>query len=1028
MRKQLLLLLVSVCSVLAYARTVTGIVTSATDKEPIIGASVRVHGTNKGTTTDIDGNYTINVNDNDVLDFSYVGMNPVSVKVGNQSVINVELTDNSQILGEVVVTAMGQTQEKKKLNFAVQSLNADEVTAGSTANFANSLQGKVAGLQVATGGGSPNSSTQVIIRAISSVNNSQSNEPLMIVDGVPIRGKGSTLADINANDIENMTVLKGAAASALYGQEAANGVIMITTKSGSKDGSIRVTGSATVEINTPMRVPKIQSKFIPGTKGMYKENSSSGGWGPLLSANDIRYDNIGDFLGTGLLQKYDMSVSGGTEKFNAYASVAYMDNEGVVPKDYKKQLTVFLKSAFNPSKQVNIQFSMNYVDTKSRGFGNSMSTIYNWGINKNMSDYETLEGHVNWRARYENWDIMTDRERINAGVSPYYGRYHDKSETKSSRVMLNGQISYEPFTDLVFTGKVGYDKGHSTYEAYGVPRFYDEDFHDPTDPDLQQALSDSQSLFGWYSFQPSRGEQFTAQFLATYKRTFAQDYGFNALFGIEYKESNSYEASMYGEHFQLSGDFYSFMNTDFTNGDLLIANHPSLYHSKWNKYGYFGELRFDYKGMAQLSVTGRYDGSSRFKQVDPTYFYPSVTGGIIFSELFNLSNSWFSYGKIRGNWAKVGKDSPAYLFTDTYKQWTLFPDGGYGIDPTISRAVVLEPEMTSSWEIGADLRFFNQRTRLDVAYYSTTVDNQIVSVRVSPASGTILQTRNEGTIENYGVEATLAQDIFKTPDFDWTITLNTSFNRGRVKKLPDDIIEIQGTQYGDIFPVARLNGSSTGISGKDYRRDPNGNVICDENGYPVIDPAKGIYIGNREPDFLMGLGSTFRYKHATLSFLFDGRCGGDVVNVTGRSLITNGMARWYDRYRNREVIINGVQEVVGADGEMTYVKNTTPIILDQNFVATYFSTVSSNFIEDGSYIRLSYVTLGYDFSHLFKKTWAVKGLSATFTGRNLFLLTKYSGNDPAILAAVSGGTGGMGIDNYNVPVSRSFNFSLKATF
>ncbi|MBO4815327.1 MAG: SusC/RagA family TonB-linked outer membrane protein [Muribaculaceae bacterium] len=1028
MRKQLLLLLVSICSVLGYARTVTGVVTSATDKEPIIGASVRIHGTNKGTTTDIDGSYSINVNDNDVLDISYVGMNPVSVKVGNRSVINVELTDNSQVLGEVVVTAMGQTQEKKKLNFAVQSLNADEVTAGSTTNFANSLQGKVAGLQVATGGGSPNSSTQVIIRAISSVNNSQSNEPLMIVDGVPIRGKGSTLADINANDIENMTVLKGAAASALYGQEAANGVIMITTKSGSKDGSIRVTGSATVEINTPMRVPKIQSKFIPGTKGMYKENSSSGGWGPLLSATDTRYDNIGDFLGTGLLQKYDMSVSGGTEKFNAYASVAYMDNEGVVPKDYKKQLTVFLKSAFNPSKQVNIQFSMNYVDSKSRGFGNSMSTIYNWGINKNMSDYETLEGHVNWRARYENWDIMTDRERINAGVSPYYGRYHDKSETKSSRVMLNGQISYEPITDLVFTGKVGYDKGHSTYEAYGVPRFYDEDFHDPTDPDLQQALSDSQSLFGWYSFQPSRGEQFTAQFLATYKKTFAKDYGFNALFGIEYKESNSYEASIYGEHFQLSGDFYSFMNTDFTNGDLLIANHPSLYHSKWNKYGYFGELRFDYKGMAQLSVTGRYDGSSRFKQVDPTYFYPSVTAGVIFSELFNLSNSWFSYGKLRGNWAKVGKDSPAYLFTDTYKQWTLFPDGGYGIDPTISRAIVLEPEMTSSWEIGADLRFFNQRTRLDVAYYSTTVDNQIVSVRVSPASGTILQTRNEGTIENYGVEATLAQDIFKTADFDWTITLNTSFNRGRVKKLPDDIIEIQGTQYGDIFPVARLNGSSTGISGKDYRRDPNGNVICDENGYPVIDPAKGIYIGNREPDFLMGLGSTFRYKHATLSFLFDGRCGGDVVNVTGRSLITNGMARWYDRYRNREVIFNGVQEVPGPDGEMTYVKNTTPIILDQNFIATYFSTVSSNFIEDGSYIRLSYVTLGYDFSHFFKKTWAVKGLSATFTGRNLFLLTKYSGNDPAILAAVSGGTGGMGIDNYNVPVSRSFNFTLKATF
>ncbi|MBQ3959860.1 MAG: SusC/RagA family TonB-linked outer membrane protein [Muribaculaceae bacterium] len=1028
MRKQLLLLLVSVCSVLAYARTVTGIVTSATDKEPIIGASVRVHGTNKGTTTDIDGNYTINVNDNDVLDFSYVGMNPVSIKVGNQSVINVELTDNSQVLGEVVVTAMGQTQEKKKLNFAVQSLNADEVTAGSTTNFASSLQGKVAGLQVATGGGSPNSSTQVIIRAISSVNNSQSNEPLMIVDGVAIRGKGATLADINANDIENMTVLKGAAASALYGQEAANGVIMITTKSGSKDGSIRVAGSATVEISTPMRVPKTESTFIPGTKGMYKENSSSGGWGPYLGANDVYYDNVGKFLGTGLLQKYDLSVSGGTEKFNAYASLAYMDHDGVVPKDYKKQLTVFLKSSFKPSKQVSMQFSMNYVDSQSRGFGNSMSTIYNWGINKDMSNYETLEGHVNWRARYENWDIMTDKERINAGVSPYYGRYNDKSETKNSRVMLNGQISYEPIKDLVFTGRIGYDKGHSSYESYTVPRFYDDDFINPNDEELQMALSGSQSLFGSYSFQPSRGEQLTTQFLTTYQRTFAKDYTLNALFGIEYKEGSGYEASMYGEHFQLGGDFYSFMNTDFHNGDLLIANRPTLFRSQWNKYGYFGELRFDYKGMAQLSVTARYDGSSRFKQVDATYFYPSVTGGIIFSELFNLSNNWFSYGKIRGNWAKVGKDSPAYLFTDTYKQWTLFPDGGYGIDPTVSRAITLEPEMTNSWEIGADLRFFNQRTRLDVAYYSTTVDNQIVSVRVSPASGTILQTRNEGTIENYGVEATLAQDIFKTADFDWTATINFSFNRGRVKKLPDDVIEIQGTQYGDIFPVARLNGSSTGISGKDYRRDPNGNVICDENGYPVIDPAKGIYIGNREPDFLLGFGSTFRYKHATLSFLLDGRCGGDVVNVTARSLITNGKARWYDRYRNREVIFNGVQEVVGPDGEMTYVKNTTPIILDQNFIATYFSTVSSNFIEDGSYIRLSYVTLGYDFTHLFKKSWPIKGLSATFTGRNLFLLTKYTGNDPAIMAAVSGGTGGMGIDNYNVPVSRSFNFTLKATF
>ena len=1028
MRKQLLLLLFSIFAVMGFARTVTGVVTSATDKQAVIGASVRVHGTTRGVTTDIDGKFTIDASDNDVLDITFVGMKPISVKVGSQSSLNIVMTDNAQTLGEVVVTAMGQTQEKKKLNFAVQALNADEVTAGGTSNFANSLQGKVAGLQVSTGGGSPNSSTQVIIRAISSINNSQNNEPLVIVDGMAIRGHGTSLGDINPDDIENMSVLKGAAASALYGQEASNGVIMITTKSGARDGSVKVNGNASVEFSTPMRVPQIQRVFTPGVKGMYKENSGSGGWGPYLQSGEQRYDNVSDFLGTGFLQKYDLSISGGTEKFNSYASVSYTNSDGIVPKDYKDQLTVFLKGMYKPSSQVTFNLSTNYVHSKSRGFGNSMSTVYNWGINHDMSDYQTKEGHVNWANYYDSWDELLDTQRIGAVVSPYFGRYNDNSETQSDRIVINGQVSYEPIKDLVFTGKIGYDKGYSTYESYTVPRLYDGDLVDPDNSDVKSILASKQSLYGSYSFDPSRSEQVNIQGLVTYKKNIAHDFNINVLLGAEYKNNKGVEATIYGEHFQLGGDYYSFMNTDFTNGDLLIKNHPTLSRSESNKYGYFGELRFDYKGVAQLSMTYRLDGSSRLKQVDYDYNYPSVTAGVIFSELFHLTNNWFSFGKIRGNWAKVGKDGPAYVFSDTFKQWTLFPDGGYGVDPSTSRAITLEPEMCSSWEIGADLRFFNSRTRLDVAYYSTTVDNQIVSVRVSPASGTILQTRNEGTVENHGMEISLAQDIIKTDDITWTANLNYSFNRGKVAKLPEGVVEIQGTQYGDIFPVARLHGSTTGISGKDYLRDPKGNVICDANGYPIINPAKGIYIGNREPDFLMGLGSSFRYKHATLSFLLDGRCGGDVANVTGRALLSNGMARIWEKYRNREYIVDGVQAVTLPDGTTGYVKNTTPIVLDQNYVNKYYSTVSSNFIEDGSYLRLSYVTLSYDFSSMLKKSWAVKNLSLSATGRNLFLLTKYTGNDPAVLVSTAGGTGGAGIDSYQVPVSRSFNFTLKATF
>ena len=1020
MRKQLLLLLFSLMAVVGYARTVTGVVTAQSDQLPVIGATVMIDGTTTGTATDFDGKFTIDAKDTDVLVFSYVGMNTEKVKVGSQSVINVVLKENSQVLEEVVVTAMGQTQEKKKLNFAVQSLDADDVTAGQSANFANSLQGKVAGLQVSTGGSSPNSSTQVVIRAISSINTAQSNEPLVIVDGMPIRGSGSSLGDLNPNDIENMSVLKGAAASALYGQEAANGVIMITTKKG-KEGQLKVTAQGSWELSNCIRVPNIQDQFIAGSQGFYKENAT-GGWGPYLTSEDRVYDNVGDFLGTGFLQKYDMSISGGNEKFNAYASASYMNNEGVVPNDYKNRLNVFLKGEFKPSKYVTIQLSTNFVNSKSRGFGNSMSTVYGWAINRNMADYATLEGRPNWSNRYDHWEILTDEEKIGATVSPYFGRYMDKSQTDATRTIINGQISYEPIENLVFTGKLGYDKGYSTYDSYTVSRFVDSDFADPE----SSALADYRYKFGSYTFQPSNNDQLTAQILGTYNFNIGEDFGVNILAGAEYKETNSLSAQMAGQDFQLAGDFYSFMNTDPNTFTTSTGSdyYMSLAHTRKNKFGYFGELRFDYKGMAQLSVTGRYDGSSTLKQVDCTYFYPSVTAGVIFSELFKLQNDWFSYGKIRGNWAKVGKDAPAYRFTTSYKNWEVFPDGGWGIDATTAVANQLEPEMTSSWEIGADLRFFDSRTRLDVAWYSTTVDNQIVTVRVSPTSGTILQTRNEGSIENKGLELTLTQDILRSKDFNWSVTANYSFNRGKVLYLPDDVIEITGTQYGDIFPTAYLNGSTTAISGKDYERTPDGQIICNEQGYPVISAVKNNLIGNREPDWLLGLGSNFSWKDLSVSFLFDGRMGGDVVNVTRRGLNGNGMENLLTKYRSHEVVIKGV--VKQADG--TYVPNTTPVIVDSNFITNYYNAVSSNFIEDGSYIRLSYVTVGYDLSRLLSKKCPIKGLKVSATGRNLFLLTKYTGSDPQILAGTGGGTGSAGIDNYSVPTTRSFNFSLSATF
>ena len=1025
MKKQLFLLLFSLLAIAAQARVVTGVVTQASDGDVVIGASVQVKGVKGGVATDIDGKYSINVpNDNAVLVFSFVGLTTKEVKVGRLSVVDVVLEENSQLLEEVVVTAMGQSQAKSKLNFGVQELKSDEVVAGQSTNFVNTLQGKVAGVQVSTAGGSPNSASQIVIRAISSVNNAQSNEPLFVIDGMPVRGAASSAADINPNDIETMSVLKGAAASALYGQEGANGVIIITTKSG-KDGKVTVTANGGWEISNVARTPKIQDTFIGGSNGFTTPNGS-GGWGPRRTADDPYYDNVGDFLGTGFMQKYDLSISGGNEKYSAYASANYMNNEGVVPHDYKKRLGVFVKADFKPSNTVKIMLSTNFINNTSRGFGNSMSTVYGWAINRNMSDYKLPNGMPNWACRYDDWNILTEDQRLGATLSPYYGRYMDKSQTEGSRVIINGSIQWEPIKNLTFTGKVAYDKGWSSYESMTRPRYTMDEFEGGVVSDaLQETLH---GRMGTYVYQPSRGERLTVQGLGNYYWKINEDFNLNFFVGGEYSETKGLSGNFGGKHFIMDGDFYSFNNLDSQYFNVGTGDYQlQLNHSERNKYGYFGEIRFDYKNVIQVSATGRVDGSSTLKQADPTYFYPSFTGGVIFSELLGIQSNVFSYGKIRGNWAKVGKDAPANQFSDNYKQWPTFPDGGFGVDPTASKAIYLEPEMTSSWEIGADLRFFNNRTRLDVAYYNTTVDNQIVTVRVSPASGTILQTRNEGSIENKGLEATLNQDIIVSKDFNWSAIVNFSYNRGKVKSLPENVSEIQGGQYGDIFASAYLGGSTTGVSGIDYQRAPDGSVLIDAKGYPMVSPAKGNYIGNREPDCLIGLGSTLSWKNLSLSFLFDGRVGGDVVNITGRSLVSNGMDARLAKYRNHKVVFNGVVD----NGDGTYSKNTTPVILDQQTVNNYVYNVSSNFIEDGSYVRLSYVTVAYDFSDLMKRLGSknpVKGLKCSVTGRNLFLLTKYSGADPQVMPSAANGTGAMGIDNYSVPSLRSFNFNLNVTF
>ena len=1061
------ILFVLTCSLLSVAMMasikVTGTVISAEDGLPVIGASVLEKGTSNGTITDFDGIYELTVADNAVLVFSYVGLTSQELKVTGPK-MDVTLKGDAIAMEEVVVTAMGVVQEKKRLNFAVQNIGGDALTENKSSNFVNSLQGKIAGVSVTNSGGSPNSGSQIIIRGISSINTSQSNEPLFILDGVAISGGASSAADINPNDIENITVLKGAAAAALYGQDAANGVIMITTKQG-EAGKIKVQANGSWQWDTPTRLPQLQQTYGPGAQGFYKEQTS-GGWGPMLNPDDVIYDNIGNYFKTGFYHKYDFSITGGSEKFQAYASANWSKADGIIPEDYKTRFGALLKASYSPAKWVTFQMGVNITDTKSRSTS-GVSSVYGWPINDDITNYK----HDNGLPRYRYW---ADGQKYNSPMSPLYSIYEDDGISRGTRNVINGSVTFKPVKNLQIVGRVSYDVSHSSSDSYSVPRWDDSSVvpsikapngEVPADYDTKPAgtyadwdeyyayqaflastaeggymdpnnyiltsddiMNMSKSKLGSYSATSGRSQLFTAGANISYKIELPKDFSIDLMAGTELKMSEGFSMSNYGVDFIIPGT-YSLSNT---NKDEVYLSDRTASHSIRRRFGYFGEIRADYKGLASLSVTGRWDWSSTINK-NP-FFYPSVTGGIILSELIpglnETKDNWFSYWKLRGNYAVVGKDAPAFLYDRRFKQFGTYPDGGYGIDPTMSSAAVdLKPEMSYSWEIGTDIKLFDNKTRLDVAYYSTKVDNQIVTVRVSATSGYILQTRNEGAIRNQGVEFTWDQDIIKRKNFDWTMGLNFGLNRGKVVSLPDQLAEITGSQYGDIFTSAYNGGSTTALSGRDYLRNAEGQVIVDENGYPKIDTNKNKLIGNREAKFQAGLNSSMNIYGVQFSFLFDGRLGGDVVNVTGRNLISSGNHKILEQYRGRQVVFDGVMETTDEAGNVIYVPNTKPITLNQTNITNYFYNVSTNFIEDGSYLRLSYVTLGYDFAKLMKNQKFFKGLKLNFTCNNVFVLTKYTGTDPVCNASTSAkGTGSAGIDDSPVPSTRSYNISLSASF
>ena len=1050
-------LVLSIGAVWAQEVKVSGTVTDAAGS-PLVGVYVLVQGTTTGTSTGINGDYTLDAPANGTLVYSLMGMKDVVAQVNNRSVINVTMEEDAVLLGDAVVTAMGIKRERKALGYAVQDLQSDEIIKNKTSNLVSSMAGKIAGVNITQSGGSAGAGSNIIIRGGTSLE--RDNQPLFVVDGIIYDNSsnlggdsgfdgamrtstttGNRVMDINPEDIENMSVLKGPAASALYGSKAAAGVIIITTKKGS-EGRVQVDFSSKYTRNWVNRLPEQQDVYKRGyymTDGTLSDYTTQS-WGAKYGASDIIYDNMEDFFQGSNVFDNTISISGGNKDGNFYLSASRYDQTGIIPgTSYDK--TTF---RFNGEQKfgrltvsANVAYTISNTDKTltSGGLYNSGGTgalvsVYRWAKSDDMKHWLNADG-----TKYRMFEGL--QELADDVENPYWIINKDVMTDKTNRFTGGINASYKVAEWFDINYRVGYD----TYD------YSDYTFLAPGSA-VKETLQNGQ-----LSENDRKYTYISSNLMLNFHKTFG-DWNFNLLLGQSIEDQKSERQRRMGFDFIID-DFYSFDNIATANKQFQSSE------SRSRLMGLYGEFRVEYKNIAYLTVTGRNDWTSTLPVDNRSYFYPSVSGSFVFTELLP-KNDILSFGKIRASWARVGKDTDPYVTTTTLWPSLLFL-GGLGVGNNWQRGnPYLKPERTESWEVGLDMRFFEGRLGFDFTYYSNNSKDQIVVPRLSQTTGYILLSTNVGRVTNKGIELAINATPVTTKNFTWETTLNLAHNKGRVHDLMtgQDILYVTDVQVGNAKAASfntkpavyddngnlvseAVDGLFMGISGSKWMRDPNGNIVVDSNtGLPRSDGATTHLIGNREPKVSGGWNNSLQYKNWNLSFLFDYRIGGDIYNGTEYMMTNAGLST---RTLNRESItINGVVNT-GTDAAPVYEPVSTTytagnmyningtLTSGEKMIQDYWSTYlneSANFITETNWLRLRSISISYDFKDLIKGQDILKGLTATLSGTNLWLWTNYEGLDPENSAAGAGvvGSGSAFIDYCGVPSTAGFSFGINLTF
>lgn len=1018
-------------TIMAQETTVSGTITDESGM-PLPAVNVIEKGTSNGTSSDFDGNYSITVSDNAILIFSSLGYTSKEMETENRSILNVSLLEDLQMLDEVVVTALGIKKERKALGYAVQEIKGGDLLEARETNLVNAMSGKVSGLQVIRGSNGPASSSKIVLRGNNSLTGD--NQPLIVVDGVPMDNftggenegyfnpsadLGNGLGDINPDDIESMTVLKGASAAALYGSRAGNGVILITTKTGTTQKGLGITVSTSTGFQSLFLNPEFQNSYGQGDRGSYDVLGTQS-WGPQTNGQTVEdwkgdlvpfrtHNNLRNFYRGGLTKTYGLSfqqqVSDGT---SLYSSLNYLDDRGNIPgASFKRfNLTTRAVSNFGPDKRWTTDVKIQYISANAENRPIGGETVSN--VQREIIGLPRTLNLNDFRNPVDEFGNMVWFLETNS-VNPFWSAENNLNADSRDRYLLNGSIKYEInnwMTAELRGGADMYTNNRETKQFSGSP----------LSPNGRYSLSKDTFI----------EENYTA-LLNGSKSDILGKIGVSFTAGAQMMKQKRDGISSNAGELEVPNLF------SLNNGINQASVGQSFAERRINSL--FGSVGIDYDGVLFLDFTGRNDWTSTLSPDNRSFFYPSVNGSFVFSELLNSNTEgFFNFGKIRASYATVGNDLNPYELVNVFSIGN-DPNNNTtaGTDNVLNNPDLVN-ELIKSYEIGFEARLFNNRLSLDAAWYRTNATNQLLEIALDPLSGFNRRRVNAGDIQNEGFEISLNADILRNPNgFSWNTNLNMAKNENTVNELIDDVSQFQLGGFDNLAVLAPVGGAYGEIWGTTFRRVEDetntnfGQIIVDGDGLPL--PSEGNVtsrLGDQQPDALIGWSNTFAYKNWSVGFLIDASLGGDIFSGTNRFLQRSGNAAVTVKDGAREDII---VDAVVDDGTGNFVTNTRAVTPQDYYTAIANRSgnlgIAEAFIYDATHVRLRNVSINYVLDSKWLKNTGIQRAKFGISANNVWMIhSNLNGVDPeSVLATRSNATG---FENLSPPTTRSlfFNVSL----